>query len=90
MFTWGFNEYAQLGDDTKNNKSIPTLLPFYTPELANTINYFFNATVIEPTEPTREGYTFSGWYYDEQLTVPYVFSTMPAENLTLYGYWTKN
>jgi len=44
-------------------------------------------TVVEPEEPAREGYLFEGWFSDEALTVLYTFSTMPAEDLTLYAKW---
>ena len=39
------------------------------------------------TDMTKEGYTFAGWYSDEDLTAP---DTMPAHNLTLYAKWTAN
>ena len=53
------------------------------------INFYENA-VIEPKQPTRVGYTFVGWYEDDLLTKPYVFSTMPAKNIILYAKWAKN
>lgn len=50
----------------------------------------YNSAVIAPTPPTKAGYTFSGWFSDAILTVPYVFGTMPASNITLYAKWTIN
>ena len=42
-----------------------------------------------PTPPTREGYTFVGWYQDD-LTTPWNFDTdKPVENMTLYAKWEK-
>lgn len=41
----------------------------------------------EPTAPTREDYTFEGWYSDEALTTPYTFTTIPENNVTLYAKW---
>ena len=32
-------------------------------------------TVTRPTPPTREGYTFTGWFTDEELENEYDFST---------------
>lgn len=37
--------------------------------------------------PSRTGYAFAGWYTDEALTQPYVQTTMPAHDLTLYAKW---
>jgi uncharacterized repeat protein (TIGR02543 family) len=47
----------------------------------------YNATVLEPTSPTKDGYLFDDWYSDAGLTTPYVFDTMPANNVTLYAGW---
>lgn len=49
-----------------------------------------DAAVSEPTPPTKAGYTFSGWYTNKELTQPYTFTTMPAENIYLYAKWTPN
>lgn len=48
-------------------------------------------TIKQPVKPVREGYTFSGWYQDEELTKKWDFSTnkMPSKALTLYAGWTK-
>ena len=50
----------------------------------------YDSVVIEPDTPTRVGYTFSGWYEDEQLTTVFEFITMPAQNKTLYARWALN
>jgi len=47
----------------------------------------YDTEVIEPSEPTREGYTFGGWYIDEALTTVYTFTNIPAEDITLYAKW---
>ena len=33
------------------------------------------------------GYTFVGWYVDEELTKPFEKISMPAEDITLYAKW---
>lgn len=43
--------------------------------------------VEEPEKPSKTGYTFAGWYSDEALTKKYEFTTMPAEDITLYAKW---
>lgn len=46
--------------------------------------------LVKPADPTREGYTFGGWYTDEACTQAYDFSTPVTADLTLYAKWTKN
>jgi len=49
------------------------------------------ATVVsEPADPTRDGYTFVGWFIDAGLSEAYVFTTMPAEDITLYAKFAIN
>lgn len=51
------------------------------------ITDLYEAPVSAPEDPTRVGYVFQGWYADEDLTQSYTFSTMPAENITVYAKW---
>jgi uncharacterized repeat protein (TIGR02543 family) len=44
----------------------------------------------EPTEPTREGYTFGGWYKEAELTNAWNFDTEITDDITLYAKWMKN
>lgn len=46
--------------------------------------------VTQPAEPTKDGYTFSGWYTDEACTTPFDFSTSVSEPITLYAGWTED
>ena len=46
--------------------------------------------LVKPADPTREGYTFGGWFTDEACTQAYDFSTPVTADLTLYAKWTKN
>lgn len=47
-------------------------------------------TVAQPTDPTREGYYFLGWYSDSELTDVYEFSTPVTADITLYAQWVEN
>ena len=47
------------------------------------------STVTKPTDPTREGYTFAGWYTDEACTKAYDFSVAVTADMTLYAKWIK-
>lgn len=46
--------------------------------------------LVKPADPTRDGYTFGGWYTDEACAQAYDFSTPVTADLTLYAKWTKN
>ncbi len=44
------------------------------------------ATVKRPDDPTKDGYTFEGWFTKDGKE--YDFATPVTENLTLYAHWT--
>ncbi|NLL27393.1 MAG: T9SS type A sorting domain-containing protein, partial [Bacteroidales bacterium] len=46
--------------------------------------------VIKPADPTKEGYTFAGWFIDTDLQTAYDFETAVTSDLTLYAKWTVN
>ncbi|MCB5286168.1 MAG: InlB B-repeat-containing protein, partial [Candidatus Cloacimonetes bacterium] len=45
------------------------------------------SAVEAPDEPTRDGYTFAGWYAEGSET-PFVFDTMPLNGASLTARWT--
>ena len=47
-------------------------------------------TAITAPSLTKEGNTFVGWFQDEELSVPYVFANMEAEDITVYAKWEPN
>ena len=46
-------------------------------------------TAIKPSNPTKEGYTFIGWYSDVTLTTEYDFAQEVIGNITLYAKWVE-
>ena len=44
----------------------------------------------KPADPTREGYTFDGWYTEEACANLYNFDTSVQNALTLYANWKIN
>jgi len=71
---WTINEYT-ISFDSNGGSSVTAITQDY------------GTVVTEPTDPTKTDYTFGGWYSDSELTSAYTFSTMPAENITLYAKW---
>ena len=52
----------------------------------NSITQDYNSVVDSPVA-TRSGYDFVEWYADGDFATVYNFSTMPAENITVYAKW---
>ena len=48
----------------------------------------YTSPVTEPTYPTKEGYTFDGWYTDADCTDAYDFTKAVTSDITLYAKWT--
>lgn len=44
----------------------------------------------EPAVPTRDGYTFVGWYADADYTALFDFATSVNEDTTVYALWTRD
>lgn len=42
-----------------------------------------------PESPVREGYTFIGWFIDEECTIPWELDTAVNSNVTLYAGWKE-
>ena len=54
-------------------------------------NVVERSALTPPQTPTKEGYTFVGWFYDEALTEAVDWNrTMPSMNFTLYAKWKVN
>lgn len=91
LLTWGPNGTGQLGDGTTINRYTPTEItqPNMEFEIISSDSVVYNQ-IVAGYFPTIEGYTFDGWYTDTTLTQPYTFTTMPANDMTLYAKWVLN
>ena len=49
----------------------------------------YDEKVSEPAQPTKEGYTFAGWFHNGEAW-NFESNTMPAEAITLTAQWTVN
>lgn len=43
----------------------------------------------KPDDPTRDGYSFDGWYTDKELRTAYDFDGSVTKSFTLYAKWTQ-
>ena len=48
----------------------------------------YNATATRPADPTREGYTFDGWYCEATFQNPMDWTAGITRSMTLYAKWT--
>lgn len=46
--------------------------------------------VEKPANPTRDGYTFGGWYTDAECTLAWSFSESIPGDMSLYAKWTAS
>ena len=67
---WQINQYT-ITFDTDGGTAI------------NPITQDYNTAITKPSDPTKKGYTFTGWDND----IP---STMPAEDMTIKAQWQIN
>jgi len=78
-------------------KVIITSQPFNSTIFFNTnggtallpITGFVDTTAALPSNPTRTGFTFDGWFVDPTLLSPYVGTNFPALDLILYAKWLQ-
>jgi uncharacterized repeat protein (TIGR02543 family) len=86
VFVWGSNGNGRLGDGTTQNRSLPLELLFNAVNIFNNETINFDVKLQKPNDPIKQGYTFDGWYIDlNSFTTAYEFTTMPANNLNLFG-----
>ena len=59
-------------------------------DVAAQTDLMYGDHVTEPEPPTREGYTFGGWYFDANCQYPFDFEeTIVDGSTTLYARWEK-
>ena len=49
----------------------------------------YSKTAKKPADPTKDKYSFAGWYSDESLTTAYDFTTEVTADITLYAKWIQ-
>ena len=57
-------------------------------DVAAVTDLMYSDLIPEPEPPTREGYTFTGWYSDANCVYEWNFGTMQvSQSMTLYAGW---
>ncbi|MGD9605375.1 MAG: InlB B-repeat-containing protein, partial [Bacilli bacterium] len=90
IFRWGFNSDGVLGDGTIINQTTPYVLNVNTWKFGKTLGFDYGETIQHYTAPTKEGYTFDGWYSNSNLTTVFADETMGNANVVLYAKWILN
>ncbi|MBQ8944847.1 MAG: InlB B-repeat-containing protein [Clostridia bacterium] len=52
-------------------------------QTVSSMTCYYGDTINKPADPSKSGYTFTGW-------APEVPATMPEQNLTFYAQWSKD
>lgn len=95
---YSFSETNQIGQTTGvfSGKVTQPLVDGFTVTFDNegsisTESYKSDVIISEPTEPTKEGFTFDGWYDAQTGGKKWDFATdkMPANDITLYAQFTE-
>lgn len=61
-------------------------------EVIGLVNQVFNSLITAPTEPSKQHYSFAGWFKEDSCTNQWDFNsdTVPGDNFTLYAKWTPD
>jgi uncharacterized repeat protein (TIGR02543 family) len=54
------------------------------------VSVTYNGKVTKPADPTKDGYTFGGWYADKALTTEFDFNKGITGNIIIYAKWTED
>ena len=93
----GGNRIYSIGDTEYDNKELWahwTENPSYNVKFMDGDDIFFADTVEENTcittpESNKEGYTFDGWFIDNEYTSFFNFENPITKDTVIYGHWTE-
>ncbi|MBO5528181.1 MAG: leucine-rich repeat protein [Bacilli bacterium] len=63
---------------------------FYNDGQVNTVKVEKGKAVEEPAAPTKNGYTFMGWYLDADYTIAANFPYLVTDSMSFYARWQRN
>jgi len=73
---WEINQYTLSFDSTGGSAVEP-------------ITQDYGTAVTSPTNPSRSGHRFAGWYLDQALTAVFNFDAFIVEDMVLYAKWNR-
>lgn len=79
------NNISVNNDASHNNFNDATSASYTAPKL-----YMAGVNTVEPTVPSRKGYTFGGWYSDPGMSRSYSFGQPLTADTTVYAKWTPD
>jgi len=90
-YSWGAYVTVNLGK--ANGTPVVYTITFNSNDGTSVESQNVNAgeKLTEPTPaPTKEGFTFDGWYEDSTFSKKFDFNTPITDNMTLYAKWIEN
>ena len=85
------SEVVSSNEETKTTWTVEFLLNNDTDEVYKTIEVENNKTIESITDPTRNGYTFDGWYVDPACTVYFdEIGEKITSNMKVYAKWVSS
>lgn len=87
------NQTSQNGQGGTSCEEIKFNVVYYLNDGTDTIylqeEIVANKTTKKPTNPTREGYNFKGWFVDSECLVNFNFTTTIIGDTSLYAKWVE-
>ena len=90
---WAWGAYVTVDLGKANGTPVVYTITFNSNDGTSVAPQNINAgeKLTEPTPaPTKEGFTFDGWYEDSTFSKKFDFNTPITDNMTLYAKWTEN
>lgn len=79
--------YVSSSDDSKNEYTLS--FESNGGSEVSSVTFDKNSPAVAPSNPTKSGSEFLGWYSDEDLTAPFAFDETLSEDTKLFAKWAE-